>query len=86
MSFKLDAISFAFIVFMFVKRTFGMERWSLWYLDVHLACSCSVPDEHEKLAKVFFKAKTDNLFPVIFFLSEFYNESLLYTVKVRESL
>lgn len=64
MSFKSDSISFAFIVFVFVKRTFGTESMVAMVLDMHLACSCSAPDEHRKLWKVFFKAKTDNLFSV----------------------
>lgn len=44
--------------------------------------SCSAPDEHRKLSKVFFKAKTDNLFSINFSPSEFCNESLLYAVRV----
>lgn len=65
MPFKLDSMSLAYSV-VFEKRTFGTESMVAMVLRRDRACSCSTPDEHGKLSKVFFKAKADNLFSITF--------------------
>lgn len=81
MPFKSDSISFAFIVLVFVKRTFGTESVVAMVLRRDLACPALLQMSTGSFRR-FFKAKTDNLFSIDFFPCEFCNESLLYAVRL----